>query len=114
MTLRRFGEAWSRSVKDGHRRGSQPLQEMCAETHAVARGIWSLVHSTAIVQIAGSFALVLCLASSASAQQIPQPPAARPLEARYATLAAQLVQAGDDAARDGLLAAQAKPADAAL
>jgi CHAT domain-containing protein len=114
MTLRRFGEAWSRSVKDGHRVGSQPLQEMCAETHAVARGTWSLVHSTAIVQIAGSFALVLCLASSASAQQIPQPPAARPLEARYATLAAQLVQAGDDAARDGLLAAQAKPADAAL
>jgi CHAT domain-containing protein len=66
------------------------------------------------VQIPGSFVLVFWLALTAFAQQTPQPPAAVPVEAPYAALAAQLVRAADDTARDALIAAQPSFATPAL
>jgi CHAT domain-containing protein len=52
------------------------------------------------------FFVAAWVATAAFAQQTPQPPTAVPIPAPYAALAAQLVQAADDVARDALIDAQ--------
>jgi hypothetical protein len=58
------------------------------------------------MRLTGWLVLGFWLVLAASAQQIPQPAAPVSVEAPYAALAAQLMRAADDTARDALLASQ--------